>query len=180
MKLGISRYMPVAAKFQHRIENTDLALRLLRWRDLALLYSIFASEVFLKESGAGFKPFSSLLTFWRWLVSVFHRFYVILMYREGRSTVIGFIGFYNVRVHKSLMLSIAIFAPEYRRKGYGRRSVGMLLDYLLKNNIVGRVAAEVPEADPRSLSFFHAMGFNVCGRDEDKLLLEKFLKEKVG
>ncbi len=179
MRPGISRYMPVAAKFQRRIESTDLALRLFRWRDLTLLFSIFGSEAFLKESGAGVKPFSSLLTFWRWLVSVFHRFYVILMYREGRSTVIGFIGLYNVRVHKSLMLSMAIFDPEYRRKGYGRRSVGMLLDYLLKNNIVERVAAEVPEADLRSLSFFRAMGFKVCRRNENKLLVDNFLKDKV-
>ncbi len=179
MKPGISRYMPVAAKFQRRIENTDLALRLFRWRDLALLFSFFGSEAFLKESDDGFKPSSSLLTFWRWLVSVFHLFYVILMYREGGSKVIGFVGLYDIRVHGSLMLSIAIFDPEYRRKGYGRRSVGMLLDYLLKNSIVERVAAEVPEDDLRSLSFFHAMGFNVCRRNENKLLLEKFLKDKV-
>jgi len=179
MNERFTRYLPTVAKFERRMENQDLLLRLFRLTDVPLLYALFESGGFSEEHSARSRSFISLFSFWRWLTAIFELIYVMVVRGDGDGNVIGFIGLYNITIYKSLTLSIGIFNKEHRGKGYGKQSVKLLLERLRENATVEKVYAEVSETKLGSLSFFQAMGFNVCGHHEKKFLLEKFLKEKA-
>ena len=119
--------------------DSSLALHLYRIRELQALYSLFQPELFLKANGIGHGPSGSYLSFCLWIRITFQVVYVITVWGIDGPRIVGFAGLYNVQIGRSLGISLAIFKPEDRRRGYGRRTIELLLESLQANNVVNRV-----------------------------------------
>jgi RimJ/RimL family protein N-acetyltransferase len=165
--------------FKHRMEDDPLRLRLYRLRDLPVLRSLLKPEIFLEASGAEFQT-GSLLSFYKWIRSRFQVVYVIEMKERGGHRVIGFAGLYRMRIGESLWLSLTIFSPEDRSRGYGTKALELLLDLLQKNGAAETVYAEVSKTNGTSLWFLRKVGFKVSMRYEDSFILEKKVLNIVG
>jgi RimJ/RimL family protein N-acetyltransferase len=157
--------------FKPRIENGGLTLRLCRLKDLFALLPLFTPEIFLEASGSVLKA-SSLLGFYKWLKTTFQVIYVIEIEESEGPRIVGFAGLYNMKIGKSLWLSLAIFKLKDRRQGYGTRSLELLLDLFQRNGAAETVYAEVLKWNMPSLRFLRRFGFEVCSRYEEKFLLK--------
>jgi len=161
------------------MEAGRLIFRLYRLRDLPMLHSLLTPEIFLEASGTELHT-GSLLFFYRWIRSRFQVVYVIEIEENNGSRIVGFAGLYNIKIGKSLWLSLTIFAPEDRRRGYGTKALELVLDLLKRNGAVQTVYAEVLETNITSLCFLRKLGFEVSRRYEDSLVLEKGVLNIVG
>jgi carboxypeptidase C (cathepsin A) len=54
----------------------------------------------------------SLFTFWIWLKSTFNLVYIIAFEEMGSRRIIGFAGFYDMKLGESLWLSLTVFDPK--------------------------------------------------------------------
>ena len=162
--------------FKRRMEDSGLTLRQCRLRDLRILYSLFAPEISLEASGAEFKGFGSSFSFARWLMVAFQAVYLIEVEESDEHRIIGFAGFYNMKIGRSLWLSLTIFNPEDRRKGYGRKAIELLLNSFGKSGAAETVYAGVLKTNEPSLRFLGKLGFEICGNDEGRFFLLKNLK----
>lgn len=166
---GLADCLPAFSKFRRCLETPSFRLRVCGARDLGTLQYLFASEM-------SPKPFPSSLSFRRWLLRTFHLLYVLETRETGGLTcIVGFMGLYRVDPGRSIWLSTGIFDPEDRRKGYGRKGLEILLDYLRENALAKKVYAEVIKTNERSLSFFENSGFKACRENEASFVLEKDL-----
>ena len=112
------------ARFGARMEESGVAIRLYRFRDLTALYSLCKPELFLKTIGVQLNAFGSLASFWRWIRTTFQVFYVIEVEESNKAyRIIGFVGIYNIELSESLWVSLVIFDPKDRRRGYGQRTL---------------------------------------------------------
>jgi len=126
-----------------------------------MLRSLFTPEILLETSG--FEPkVGSLLSFYRWLKATFQMVYVIEVKENGGNRVAGFAGLYNIRIGRSLWLSLTIFNPKDRKRGYGEQVLGLLLDHFQKNGAAETVYAEVLRTNVPSLCLLRKLGFEVC------------------
>jgi RimJ/RimL family protein N-acetyltransferase len=150
------------ANFKRRMENCGLTLRLYRLGDLPMLRSLFTPEIFLETSGFGLKV-SSLLGFYKWLKATFQMVYIIEVEENSGHKTVGFAGLYNMRIGRSLWLSLSIFNPKDRRRGYGEQVLRLLLDLLQENGAAETVYAEVLKTNVPSLCLLRKLGFEVCG-----------------
>jgi RimJ/RimL family protein N-acetyltransferase len=163
-------------RFEREIRGEQLTLRLLRIRDFFILRSTFHPALLLPGvGGAAFESFGFLALVWRWLRSTFQVFYVIERRRAHAYRIVGFIGLYDLEVGRKASLSAVLFDPRDRRRGYGRESVHLLLDFLKKAGIAKRVYVEVFKANLSSLTFFQNMGFKIQTGHSDCLLMAKKL-----
>jgi RimJ/RimL family protein N-acetyltransferase len=160
------------ANFKRRMENCGLALRLYRLSDLPMLRSLFTPEIFLETSGFELKV-SSLLGFYKWLKATFQMVYVIEVEENGGRRVAGFAGLYNMKIGKSLWLSLTIFNPKDRKRGYGEQALELLLDLLQRNGAAETVYAEVLKTNVASLCLLRKLGFEVSRCYEDSFILGK-------
>jgi RimJ/RimL family protein N-acetyltransferase len=164
--------------FKRRLETCGLTLRLYRWKDLLALLPFFTPELILEASGIEFKA-SSLFSFYKWLRSNFQVIYVIEIEENDGHRIVGFAGLYNMKIGKSLWLSLAIFNPRDRRRGYGTRALELLLDLLQKNSIAETVYAEVLQTNTPSISFLRNLGFEIPSQYGEKFLLRNQKKKKI-
>lgn len=164
--------------FRRCIRNCGLALRLYRLRDLPVLYSLFNPEVFLRANGVERRAFGSLLSFCSWVITSFWTFYLIEFREDGKHRIIGFVGLYRMRIGQTAWLSLVIFSPEDRGRGYGQKALGLLLESLQENGVVETVRVEILKTNLSSLCFFMKQGFEVYVECKDRLLLEKNLLKK--
>jgi RimJ/RimL family protein N-acetyltransferase len=111
----------------------------------------------------------------KWLLLTFQVIYLI----EMEKKLLGFIGLYNMKPGKSLNLSIAVFDPDDRGKGYGTDALGLLLPYLQKKGLAEEVVAEVASANMRPLSFLAKAGFEIIGHKDERIVLSKKLSSSV-
>lgn len=163
-------------RFKYRIENDGgITRRLFHWWDLPVLNHLFSPEVFHTASGVESRASSSLFSFRRWIVNIFQVVYVIEAGENSGRRIIGFIGLYNMKIGRSLWLSMAIFDSKDRGRGYGRHVLELLLNSLQKDGIVKTVYAEVLNGNVRSMHVLEDLGFDVCGRHGGRLLLERSL-----
>ncbi len=89
--------------------------------------------------------------------------------------IVGFIGLNKIVIKNSVWLSVAVFKPEDRGRGFGKKAILLLLDYLRLNGIFERVCVEILQNNLTSLSFFKDLGFEIYGQEEDRFFLEKYL-----
>jgi RimJ/RimL family protein N-acetyltransferase len=164
-------------RFKTRLKNDTLSLSLLSLKDLPALYPLFKPEIFLIASQAEPGNFRSLISFFRWMRRAFEVCYVIRDEQDGKDRIIGFIGFYNTEIGRSLYLTPVLFDPRDRGRGYGRQALGLLMNFLMQGRIARKVYAEVLRANTRSLNFFKDLGFGLCGQEGDRLLLERRMSE---
>lgn len=166
------------ARLKRCIKNSDSTLRPYRLRDLPALRSLFAPEILFQASSIEAGAFNSLFCLHIWLRTTFEVLYIIEAGENSRRRIVGFLGLYNIKIGQSLYLSLAIFNPKDRRRGYGRQAFGLLLGSLRKNNVVRTVYVEVFKTNVPSLSFCNNLGFEVCGQYQDRLLMEKKQRKK--
>jgi RimJ/RimL family protein N-acetyltransferase len=160
-------------RFDRRIENDGITLRLCRVKDLPVLHALFDPEIFIEASGEENKVLSSSFSFWRWMSSTFQMMYVIEASIEGDHRVIGLIGLYKIIIGKSLWLSAAVFNPQDRRRGYGQIALGLLLESLRKKGMVQIVYGEIFKTNVASLGLCKKLGFEICGQNKNKFFMEK-------
>ncbi len=155
--------------FKSRIETGPLRLRLCRMRDVRTLYSLFTPEILpeAKESKR------SLFSFYRWMKNTFRVIYVIEMEENGDYRIIGFAGLYDMELGQRLRVSLAIFNPEDRGRGYGEKAFNLLLGLLREIGAAEVVHVELLENTLPSLRLCAKLGFKVKAFSQDRLLLEK-------
>jgi RimJ/RimL family protein N-acetyltransferase len=169
------------SRLRRRLEDRDLAIRLYRFRDVTALHSLCRPEVLSAASGARFKAFSCFLSFWRWMHTTFQAAYVIEVEESGRACrMIGLVGVYRTKLGKSLWLSLVIFDAKDRRRGYGQRTLQLLLSCLEGDRIVKWVWGEVLAGNAASLRLLEKLGFDVFAWEHGRLLLGKQLGSDLG
>jgi RimJ/RimL family protein N-acetyltransferase len=155
------------------IGNDYLALRSYRFKDLPVLYTLFTPEVILKACGITHRPFHSFFSFYKWMVTTFPIVYVVQVRESGRRRIVGFAGLYNLDIGCNLQVSLAIFHPDDRQRGYGQQALTLLLQALQSNRVVKTVGVEVLKVNVASLRFCQKLGFAVRGQNEESFVLEK-------
>ena len=164
--------------FKRRLEEGGLILRLCRLRDLSVLRSLITPEILLEAGGTGHRGFGSLFSFWIWLKRTFHMVYIIKVEEMSSRRIIGFAGLYNIELGRSLRLSLTVFNPEDRRRGYGEKALKLLLKLLQENGAAEVVYAEILKSNVPSLRLCRKLGFEVKRLYQDRFLLEKDQKKK--
>ena len=149
--------------FKRRLEEGGVVLQLCRWRDLPILHSLFSPEIVLEAGGIGHRAFDSLFYFWIWLKRTFRMVYIIELEEIGGWRIIGFAGLYDMKVGESLWLSLAVFDPKDRRRGYGKQAAEILFECLRKRGIAKTIFVEISRRNVASLQFFGKLNFRVCG-----------------
>lgn len=166
------------ARFQRNMKSTEISLRLYSLKDLYTLYSLFNQGNLINSDTTRYGVFNYLSHFCRLMFNKFHVFYVIEVKEKDVSRIIGFMGLYNIVIGQTVFLSIAIFKPEDRGRGYGKKSIELLLDSLKKYSVVETVCVEILKTNVASLNFFKKLGFEVYRQYKDRFLLEKYIEKK--
>jgi RimJ/RimL family protein N-acetyltransferase len=171
------RFGITITKIPCSIGNDDLALRSYRVTDLRALYTLFTPEVILKACGITSSPFHSLLSFRKWLITTFPIGYVVQVRESGRRRLVGFVGLYNLDIGHSLRISLAIFHPDDRQRGYGQQALTLLLQALRNTHMVKTVGVEILKDNRASLRFCQKLGFAVRGQNAESFVLEKAIED---
>ncbi len=163
-------------RFKRRLEAGSLTLRVCRLRDLAAFYSRWTPEIFPAAVSEN-RP-RSLFSFYRWLKRTFQAIYLIEVEENGERRMVGFAGLYHMDLGRSLSVSLAVFHPEDRRRGYGERALTLLLGLIQENGAAEAVYAEIFKNNVPSLRLCLKLGFKVKKLHQDRFLLEKNEKTK--
>ena len=75
--------------------------------------------------------------------STFQVIYLIEIEENGKRRVIGFAGLYDMDLGRSLSLSLTLFNPEDRKRGYGEKALTLLLNLLQRNKAAEVIYAEI-------------------------------------
>jgi RimJ/RimL family protein N-acetyltransferase len=150
-----------AVRLKTILVDKELSLRICCLQDLPRLKVRFDPGLFLQATGREMIPFHSLVSFYNWLHSTFNLLYLIALEEHGEKRIIGFIGFYGFRADDCLWLSLAIFDANDRRRGYGARTVQLVIEFLQHETGIKRVCVEVAKRNHASLSFFQACAFRL-------------------
>ena len=79
--------------------------------------------------------------------------------------VIGFAGIFNFNhTNRNCDLGIGIGDRDYWSKGYGRETIGLLLDYAFTHRNLNRVHLTTHSENPRAIACYRASGFKEEGR----------------
>jgi RimJ/RimL family protein N-acetyltransferase len=111
------------------------------------------------------------------MITTFPIVYVVRVSESGRHRIAGFVGLYNLDIGRSLQVSLAIFHPDDRHRGYGPQALTLLLQALQSNRVVKTVGVEVLKVNVASLHFCQKLGFAVCQQNEESFVLEKSIEE---
>jgi RimJ/RimL family protein N-acetyltransferase len=175
LKTVLERLGIRTARFKGRLEEGGLVLRLHRFRDLPAVLSLCDPEIFLTASGTYVRAFGSLASLWCWMHKTFQVFYLIELEEKIAHRIIGFMGIYETELGRRLWVSLALFDPKDRKRGYGQRTLQLLLSSLEEDRIVKRVCGEVLASNTASLRLLQKSGFDVCAQEHGRLLLRKQL-----
>jgi ribosomal protein S18 acetylase RimI-like enzyme len=155
------------------MKDGKLILRLRRFRDLPVLQSMLTPVILRETSGIEPAAFGSLFSFWFWLRTVFQAVFVMEVEERGSRRIVGFAGLYDMKIGRSLWLSLAVFDPKDRRQGYGKQTIGLLLESFKTRGMARNIFVEVSRKNIPSLHFFRNLGFRILERHKDRLFLEK-------
>lgn len=162
--------------FKRRMQTGRLTLRVCRLRDLRALHLLFTPEVFPESKSKS----HSLFSFYRWMKNTFQVIYLVEIEEKGGPRIAGFAGLYDIKLGRSLSLSLTIFNPGDRRQGYGEKALALLLGLLQENGAVEVVYAEVLKNNVPSLRLCRKLGFEAKRLNQGRLLLERDQKRKSG
>jgi ribosomal protein S18 acetylase RimI-like enzyme len=165
-------------RFKRRLEEGEVALQFCRLRDLPTFRSLITSKVFQDPASATRQASCSLFSFLKWVMKTFQVIYLIEVDRPPRRRIIGFVGLYNMELGRSLRLSLAVFNPQDRSRGYGEKALKLLLNLLQENGAAEVVYAEILKSNVPSLRLCRKLGFEVKRLYSDRLLLEKEQKRR--
>jgi RimJ/RimL family protein N-acetyltransferase len=148
--------------FKRCLKEDGLTLRLRRFSDLPVLYSLLTPELLLQAGRIGHRAMGSLFSFWIWLKMTFHMIYIIEVEEMGNRRIIGFAGLYDMKLGESLGLSLVVFDAKDRREGHGKQTAGLLFECLREKRAVKTVFVEISRKNVVSLRFFRKLGFELC------------------
>jgi RimJ/RimL family protein N-acetyltransferase len=161
------------ARARRWMKDGKLILRLRRLRDLPVLQSMLTPAILKETNGIEPTAFGSLFSFWFWLRTAFRAVFVMEVEERGRRRIVGFAGLYGMKLGRSLWLSLAVFDPKDRRQGYGKQTIGLLLESCRRQGVARSILVEVSRKNIPSLHFFRNLGFRIFERHKDRLFLEK-------
>lgn len=162
--------------FKRQMGCGPLRLRLCRLGDLRILHSLLTPEIFSTLISRS-KP-RSLFSFYRWMKNTFRLIYLIEIQENAGHRIIGLAGLYDMELGLKLRLSLAIFNPEDRGRGYGEKALRLLLSLLQENRAAEMVYAEILKSNVPSLRLCRKLGFDVKESFQNRLLLERDEKRK--
>jgi RimJ/RimL family protein N-acetyltransferase len=165
--------------FTRHVGTGPFRLRWCRLRDLYSLYSLAMPEIF-PEGEKSKRPPRSFFSFYRWIKGTFQVIYLIEIQENGGRRVIGFAGLYDMELGRNLRISLTIFNPDDRQRGYGEKALIVLLGLLQENGAADMVYAEILKGNAPSLRLCRKLGFKVKKLYQDKLLLEMDQRRKSG
>jgi RimJ/RimL family protein N-acetyltransferase len=173
MVFGHGIVMVRSVRLKKCMRDRDLILRLYRFRDLPVLSSLLTPEIFVESNGMEPGTFGSVFSFWIWLKATFNTTYVIELEERDGCRIIGLIGLYDMTIGRQAWLSLALFDPRDRGRGYGRQALNLLFEDLQKNRTAREVLVEVSKRNLPSLRFFRKLGFKIYWRSKNRIILEK-------
>ncbi len=110
--------------------------------------------------------------------NTFQVIYVIEIEENGGLRMIGIAGLYDMELGQKLKLSLAIFSPGDRGRGYGEKALTLLLSLLQEIGAAEVVYIEILRNNEPSLRLCRKLGFEVKRLYRDRLLLERDQKKK--
>lgn len=161
------------AKLPRSLKEPGILLRPYRLKELVALYALFVLEFFPSGFVNEGKPFNSFFSFWIWIRATFQMSYVIESVENNGRRIVGFVGYYGIKLDRSLFLSLIIFNPKDRRQGYGEKAMEMIMRSIKRYDIVETVYVTILRTNRPSLRFFLQLGFEICREDADKVLLQR-------
>ena len=99
--------------------------------------------------------------------------YLIEIEENGGRRIIGFVGLYDMELGRNLKVSLTIFNPEDRGRGFGEKGLTLLLSLIQGNGAAEVVYAEILKSNVPSLRLCRKLGFKVKKLHQGRLLLEK-------
>jgi len=159
-------------RIPRRIRSEDVNLRLFRLRDLSALSGLFQEHMSGGSRATGAVP-KNLWAFRQWVYRTFQLLYLIERKADKKTTIHGFIGLYNIRLGENLCLSMGIFDPKDRGHRLGSKALQALLDNLGKCGAANTIQAQVAQSNLASIHLFDKLGFDICERSEDDLVMKR-------
>ncbi len=150
------------------IEDRDLRLRHLRISDGRVISELLYRADVLKSSGINTPPKTHWTFFYCWIRRTFLAAYRI----ELKAETIGFIGLHNFAPGESAEISLVLFAPAMRLRGYGRRSFEMLSRNPFTKAFAGTFIARVRKDNEAARSFWRKLGFETVDSQGDTILMK--------
>lgn len=160
-----------------KLQSAELRLRALEPSDLDQLYNLENERENWLWSGT-FQPYSKdVLT--RYLQNAHQDIFEIKQLRmvitpnDGEDFV-GMIDLFDFEPkHRKVGLGILI-APKYRKQGYAKKAVEIVIAFVWEVLQADQVYAHVPESNAESLALFHSLGF------EKTACLKKWIRKDDG
>jgi ribosomal protein S18 acetylase RimI-like enzyme len=115
----------------------------------------------------------NILSFRQWMAKTFQVLYLIEQKSEGKSVITGYIGLYDIKLGERLCMAVGIFDPQDRGYGLGKQAVQVLLNGLGRCRAAANIDVEVARSNLTSLGLFDNLGFDICERTEDHLVMRK-------
>jgi RimJ/RimL family protein N-acetyltransferase len=163
------------AMFPCRMAGKGVILRCYRLTDVARLHRLVSADVLPQANGMVYEEPPTFGAFYFWMRTTFPMLYVIEDTAHGRPRVVGCVGMYDLTIGHKLWISLAIFRPEDRRRGYGQRAVSLLLVGLARSRVFSKVYADVLRTNTPSLQFFIRLGFVPDRKGPDYIRLVKHI-----
>ncbi len=141
------------------IEDRDLRLRRIRISDGPLLSKLLEHDDILKSSGISAPRRTPWVLFYWWL----RRTFLVASCIERESRTIGFIGLSKPPIGKSAEISLVIFDPTNRRRGFGTRAFQLSCRVFYALTPEDILLVKVQNDNEAALSFWSKLGFeNLC------------------
>ena len=150
-----------------QIKQGDLALRRLRISDGPFLSRTLGREDILRSSGVCRPGRSPWIFFHWWLRKTFFVAYCI----ELQLRTIGFIGLFNLVPGASAEVSLVLFDPVFRRRGYGSRAFTMLSGNTFTKAFAHTFIVRVRKDNESARSFWTKLGFETVRVDGDTIVM---------
>jgi RimJ/RimL family protein N-acetyltransferase len=147
------------ARFPRRMVGQKVILRWYRYADLGRWHRCMPAEILRQTDGVVSQDIPAFGAFCYWMLTTFPLAYVIQVSDYGCLREVGFVGIYDMTLGRELWVSVTIFHPRDRRRGYAQEALSLLLDSLVRHRVVSRVYADVLRTNAPSLRFFARLGF---------------------
>lgn len=150
------------------LKDGDLKLRPFRVTDGLYLSRLLAQEDILNSSSVDIprKPLWFLLYWW------IRRTFPVAYCVERQAKVIGFIGLYNLAAGRSSEITLVLFDPVFRRRGFGTLAFNLLSRNSFTKAFANTFIARVRKDNEPALFFWRKLGFKTVRSDKDTMVME--------
>jgi RimJ/RimL family protein N-acetyltransferase len=147
------------ARLPSRMGDGTIELAPLRISDWPLIGGMLRDEQLAELLGLPVRGRSTSLLVWL-LIRKNYCFAYAIRSSRASGEPLGFIGLHSLTFGVSARIGLVIPCESYRRLGYGRRAVTLLVRNLESQAFVERVVAEIRKENRGALLFARKMGFS--------------------